>query len=170
MRRIILGLALLTLSATVFPHPASACGDKLVDISQGILPQRAQRAIQSGSILVYLTKTPVDQGTRRLVKLLTRVGNDVRIVTTLDELTNSLQSKDYDLVLADLDDLPAVRLAVELQTDALQLIPVLREDKNKHPVETSSEYRYTVSIPGRAHDQISTVNDALKARAADVEH
>ena len=79
MKRVLLVLGVVVCVGFVGTDPAGACGDKLVDISQGVKFQRAL-GMEPAAILLYVNVEAPKRSVKRLRASLTRVGHYVVLV------------------------------------------------------------------------------------------
>ena len=125
VRRILVSLAVLV--SLWGDAPARACGDKFLIIGKGVRAQRARGAAHHASILIYLD--PASEISRsaageRLAHNLKLAGHSVRSLSNREELTPTLSSGRYDIVLTELGDLDALAPIVGGAGKA-RLVPVL---------------------------------------------
>lgn len=158
--RTILALTLLLSSQSAF-----ACGDKLAQVGRGVRYQRAN-AVRSASILILIDARLDRQTASRLGRAFTTVGHKVQLVDGAARLAPALKAHRYDVVLTDNSE--AVAVAREVQSSSsprATVIPVVTRagDDAGGAVATASP---TITIPSREADQISVIDQAMKARDA----
>ncbi len=159
------GLVTLTVGLVVVlgPSPAAACGDKIVDISQGVLLQRAA-AVRTGKVLLYVSHASA-KTVGKLRSSLSRVGNGVEVVDDLATLERYLRSTSYDVVITALPDAEVVAGILGDQPSSARLIPFVDHSNEAKLDAARRAYGFALSVPGRANDQILTIDAALKATA-----
>ncbi|HEY5610049.1 MAG TPA: hypothetical protein VIL97_02480 [Thermoanaerobaculia bacterium] len=161
MRKAILGISVV-LFATATP-PAYPCGDKIVDMSRGVRFQRAC-AIRPASVLVYAANGPDAKSLETLKKSLVRVGHKVQLVRDAEGLKHLLPSKAYDLLIAPIDEATTAAALLKSTESSALLIPVLFGGKSAGLASVSRAYPFVLSVPGKAKDQILTIDEAMKSR------
>src|SRR5215467_2265544 len=104
MRRILVGLGLVSLTLSFVVAPGNACGDKTLGLNRGVRFQRAYAASHPASILAYMRpNSGVSAAIKdlRLDSALKLAGHKVRVVVEPSAFQEALASDRYDLVVAD---------------------------------------------------------------------
>jgi hypothetical protein len=164
MKRVLLVLGVVVCVGVVGTGPAGACGDKLVDISQGVKFQRAL-GLEPAAILLYVNAEAPKRSVKRLRSSLTRVGHSVVLVDDWELAIEALEGEEYNVVIAELSELATMELMVTGGTSPPLLLPFVFEGTDAELEEARKDYPYVLSVPGRDNEQILTVTDAIKARA-----
>lgn len=153
--------------ALLGPDLAAACGDKIVDISSGVRFQRAGAA-QTGAVLIFVGDASA-KAVKGLRSTLSRVGHQVEVVDDLSTLAREFEATSHDVVIA---ALPDAELVAELVAAILgdppwptRLIPFVDRSSEAKLEEARRNYGFALSVPGKANDQILTVDAAIEAIA-----
>src|SRR5688500_17731805 len=113
MRRYLL-VSIACVMAVVILNPAlvDACGEKLLTLGRAIRFQ-SRHSPRAASVLLYLPQTGAGQSWTdpNLESALREAGHAVRAATTSADLESALRSANYDVVLANLTDAPALERA-----------------------------------------------------------
>jgi hypothetical protein len=145
--------------------PAAACGDKIVDISQGVKFQRAL-GVNPATILVYVDADRVKRPVKRLVASLSRVGHDVDLVTDQQVVIEALRRSEYDLVIAELGEVALMETVLVPGSSPPRLIPLVLDASDAELALATEDHPYVLSVPGRDNEQILTVDEALRAQVS----
>jgi hypothetical protein len=164
MKRILLVLGVIVCIGMAGRGPAGACGDKLVDISQGVKFQRAL-GLEPAAILLYVNPEAPQRQIKRLRASLTRVGHHVVLVDDWQVALEALDGEDYDLVIAELSEVASLESMLIGGTSPPLLLPFVFDGTDAELDDAQNDYPYVLSVPGRDNEQILTVNAAIKARA-----
>lgn len=164
MKRALLVIGVVACIGLAGVVPAGACGDKLVDISQGVKFQRAF-GMEPAAILLYVDSEAPKRSVKRLRSSLTRVGYHVELVDDWMVAIEALEVGEYDLVIAELSELGTVRSMMVADITPPQLLPFVFDGTDAELEEARNEYPFVLSVPGRDNEQILTVIEAIEARA-----
>ncbi len=168
MKAVVAGASLLVSLVAFAGDDLSACGDKSLSAG-GIRMQRALAARYPASILAYAPPTSRLNVAARELKLqakLQEVGHKYREVTTLPDLEASAASGQYNLVLADLADVPALQNRLESSPARVVVVPVAYQLTKAEISEASKTCRFMITAPGRAAQYLVTIAQAVRSRGA----
>ncbi|HVR29561.1 MAG TPA: hypothetical protein VMS86_08500 [Thermoanaerobaculia bacterium] len=149
--------------ALLGPDLAAACGDKIVDISRGVRFQRAA-SVQTGAVLIF-TGDASAKSIKELRASLSRVGHQVEVVGDLSTLRRELEATSYDVVIAALPDAELVAGILGDPPWPTRLVPFVERGSGGELAAAKREHGFVLSVPGKANDQILTVDAALRAVA-----
>jgi hypothetical protein len=139
-----------------------ACGDKFVLFSRGTRFQRPP-VRGSASILIY------DNGTSGLSKALANVGVDGMLrkagyhpttVGTLAALHSALAKSDWDLILAEVTDVDAIRSHLRAD-DPVILLPVVLQATDAELKRLKKVHQRLLKAPTKSHAFLDAVDAAL---------
>lgn len=157
---------IVALTLLLSAQSAFACGDKLAQIGRGVRYQRAN-AVRAASILILIDARLDRQTASRLGRAFTTVGHKVQLVDGAAGLASALKTNRYDVILTDKNE--AVATAQEVKTSSspkATVIAVVNRSAGDETTVPGSSDSPTITIPGRAADQVSIVDQAVKARDA----
>jgi hypothetical protein len=141
-----------------------ACGDKFLVVTRGTRFQRPS-ARQPASVLLYAN--PTSRFTEALSRLpvdvtLKKAGYRTTTVTTTDALTASLQSGQWDVIVADLADMPGVRV---LSKDLTAIVlPVTFETNSAQLKRLKQQYHRVLNAPTRSQSILDAIDDVLATK------
>ena len=173
MRRILLGVGLVSGALLLAWTEARACGDKFLVIGRGVRYQRAHGAVQRASIVMYLDpKGHLEAVLKesRLEANLKLAGHTLRSVADRSELGEILRSERYDILLADISEM--VNLEGEVQSAARPFfLPVIYNPSGEELAEAERQYSCVMKSPSTKRHYLAVIDDAIvqkqKARAAE---
>jgi hypothetical protein len=143
-----------------------ACGDKFLVTSRGTRFQRAAAARQPATILVYAnpaSSLPKALERAAVEETLRRAGYRPTSVTAAGELERALRQGGWDLVLADLNDIAALRASVKGGT-APMLVPVVYNPTATQLAQAKKEYQRVLKGPVKSQAFLEAIDDALALR------
>jgi DNA-binding NtrC family response regulator len=162
-RIVLAGIALLPFCST----PGEACGDKFLVIGRGMRAPRA-RAAHKGSILLFLdprSPLPTALQETRVVADLKRVGHSLKAVDNREQAEAALKSGNYDLVVADISDMAALKAQAGAATSRPVLLPVLHNRTDEELAAVQKQYRWVMRSPNSGQRLLAVIDDALAYRA-----
>lgn len=158
----LLAIGLLALAATA-ANDVLACGDKFLVSSRGTRHQRAPIARTPASILVYanpaselpkaLTNVPVEATLRK-------AGYRPTSVATAEELDAALRTGSFDLVVAGLAEVQALRDRTQV-TDKSAYLPVLYNASASVLKQARKQYQIILKAPTRIEAFLETIDAAV---------
>jgi len=168
MPRSAVAMSLVLVVALVCSAPAQACGDKF--LVPGRAPEFGQAfaANQPGHILIY--RNPSSEVARSVMDdnlrdTLQRVGHMVEIVETPEALRRALDSSDYDIVLADVQDVPTVEGSEHGASPVM--LPVVYKASWTEVNKLKQVYQLILNAPSRVSQTVTLIDEAMNlSRAA----
>jgi hypothetical protein len=150
-------------------QPTRACGDKFLLVGRGVKFQRAYAAIYPASIVIYAQ--PERHTARairdpRLQTDLKLAGHRVLVVETDVALARALDSDKVDLVLTDVADADRMSTQGAASPSRPTVLPVMYEPTKEEAKAIETRYQCRLTSSDRADRYLVTIDDAMKARAA----
>ena len=153
----------LVVLATSVSTELLACGNKFLVASRGTRFGRVALARQEAAILVYANPEsvmPKALGDVPVEIILLQAGYLPKMVADPREFDEALRQREWDLVLADLND-PAL-LRVQLEGDAAPaVLPVLYEPTKTVLAQAKKDYGGALKAPFKSRRFLETVDDAV---------
>lgn len=146
-----------------------ACGDKFLLVGRGVKFQRAYAAIYPASIIIYAQpQRHAAKAIRdpRLQSDLKLAGHHVLLVETDAALAHALESTRVDLVLTDVADADRTSTQGAASPSKPTVLPVMYEPTREEAKEIEARYQCRLKSSDRADRYLATIDDAMKARAA----
>src|SRR5262245_59693292 len=168
MKRPLVVVGLLAISFVTFGPALDACGDKSLGPG-GIRWQRALAAQYPASILIYVRPNSQIAAAAQELKLqdaLRQVGHSYREVSTTSELEAALDSGQFNVVLADVSDLPDVQRRVDASRSRPATVGVAYKPTKAEAKEAASRYKFLIKAPGRSAQYLSTIADAVRSKSS----
>ena len=165
MKRAFVLAGLLTAAVFAFVSNADACGDKSLSAG-GVRMQRAAAARFPASILLYAPSSSRLPGATRELKLqekLREVGHTYREVATWPELQAAVATGQFNIILADMADLPELRRHVAPVTSRIAIIPVAYKLTKAESEEIKKQRGLVIKAPGSAAHYLTTIRDAVRS-------
>jgi len=157
MRRTAFGLSLLFVLAAT---DGIACGDKLVQIGRGVRYQRLNK-VHPATIVMYVGDSFDRRAAETLRKELLIAGHTVNLVDSRAALASALTSKKSDIVLTDVDSLPAVTEQVASWSTKPTIIPLI-ERATAAAAELQTRFPFVLTMTARSFDHLAVINRAMK--------
>jgi hypothetical protein len=146
-----------------------ACGDKFLLVGRGVKFHRAYAAIHPASIVIYAQpQRSAAKAIRdpRLQTDLKQAGHRVVLVESDEALARALGSDHVDLVLTDVADADRTSRQGAASPSKPDVLPVMYEPTREEAKEIESRYQCRLKTSDRADRYLVTIDDAMKARAA----
>jgi menaquinone-dependent protoporphyrinogen IX oxidase len=166
MTRRLAEAACLAVVLTAFAPDLHACGDKSLSAG-GIRMQRALAARYPASILIYTpsaSRLPDATHELKLQETLRQVGHTYREVTTFSELTASVGTGQFNVVLADFAEVS--ELQQKLEASPVVIVPVAYKLTKAETAEAAKQCRFVIKTPSRAAQYLSTIAEAVRSRSS----
>ena len=166
MTRRLAEAACLAVVLTAFAPDLHACGDKSLSAG-GIRMQRALAARYPASILIYspsASRLPDATRELKLQETLRQVGHTYREVTTFSELTASVGTGQFNIVLADFAEVS--ELQQKLEASPVVIVPVAYKLTKAETAEAAKQCRFVIKTPSRAAQYLSTIAEAVRSRSS----
>ena len=167
MMRTLVAAGLLTAAVLTYGPGLDACGDKSLSAG-GIRMQRALAARYPASILMYAPSASRIPGATRELKLhdtLRQVGHKYTEVTTWPELQASVDTGQFNIILADFADLPDLQQKLESSPSRVVIVPVAYKLTKAENAEAAKQCRFLIKAPGRAAQYLMTIAEAVRSRS-----
>jgi hypothetical protein len=168
MNRAFAAAGLLTFGLLAFDSDLNACGDKSLSAG-GIRMQRALAARYPASILMYVPATSRLSGAGREMKLqetLRRVGHSYREVATFAELQASVDTGQFNILLADFADLVELQQRFQSSPSRVVVVPVAYKLTKAETDEAAKQCRFLIKAPSRAAQYLTTIAEAVRSRSS----
>lgn len=168
MTRTFAAAGLLTVALVTCGPDLDACGDKSLSAG-GIRMQRALAARYPASILIYVPSASRLPGATRELKLhdtLRQVGHKYSEVTTWPELQASIDTGQFNIILADFADLPDLQQKLESSPSGVVIVPVAFKLTKAETAEAAKQSRFLIKAPSRAAQDPTTIAEAVRSRSA----
>ncbi len=173
MRRgLIVAAAVVGLTASA-ARVGTACGDKFLAIGRGARFNQVYAAIYPAAILLYAP--PGRASAPALLDLkfqasLTRAGHRLQVLTDEAPLGATLEAGRFDLVLADLTDVDALRARAARAPTQPTVLPVLAHPSKAELEAVKAKYQCEIKPSDKPSRFLSVIDDEMqmriKARAA----
>lgn len=163
-RRILLVTAMAAGALAFGGGVAAGCGDKFILLGRGA---RVARSRYPSSILIFMnpaSRIPAAEKEFRLEATLKAAGHKARVAETEAEVRKELESGKYDLVLADVVDVPGLRKEAGAAASKPVVLPLLY---NPTPAELSAaekEANCMVRPSKQSRDLLAVVDQTLAER------
>jgi len=163
MRKILLSL-MLAGGALLGAREAGACGDKFLVIGRGVRQQRLQGAVRRASILLYLDAQGHLQSALAESKLesnLKLAGHRLHSAQGRSQLAESLASGKYDIILADISEVPALEQVVGSGGARPFLLPVIYNSTGDELAEAKAEFSCVMNSPSTSKHYLAVIDEAM---------
>jgi hypothetical protein len=131
MNRIVLTTLLLTTTLVAIP-PALACGDGLFNMGGGLRYQ-GYLAPRPATVLVYDNERTPSADRIAVYRGLVRAGHTLSIAHSVDELSQALHERRYDVVIAGLEEVGKVTAQTSAEAATPTLLPVIERSQRNAP-------------------------------------
>ena len=143
-----------------------ACGDKSLSAG-GIRMQRALAARYPASILIYAPPSSRLQEAAhelRLQETLRQVGHKYRDVTSLPDLQTAAATGQFNVVIADLADIPELQRTLGPSSARVAVVAVAYRLTKQETATAAKIFRLLIKVPTHAADYLRTIADAVRTR------
>jgi hypothetical protein len=168
--RVFLPILIVALTVVGLASQATqACGDKFLLVGRGVKFQRAYAAIYPASIIIFAQpQRSAAKAIRdpRLQADLKQAGHRVVLVESEEALARALERDKVDLVLTDAADADRTSRQGATSPSRPTVLPVMYEPTREEAKEVESRYQCWLKSSDRADRYLLTIDDAMKARAA----
>lgn len=161
MRRIT--IAFLLASGTVLLSIAvvDACGDKLLRVGSGV---RFQRSVHPASILIYVSPDTPVSATSRVQSFLKRAGHKPSTVQGINGFGGAVNSGRYDIILANLSDVPGLQKQIETSTSKPTIVPIAINANKAERAAAKKEYKCLVKDSNDGDEYLDAIEAAMRSR------
>jgi hypothetical protein len=167
MLRILIVVAVLVGAAPSLCTVAYACGDKFLIVGRAARFTQAYAAIHPATILLYTPSGRVGSTAildPKFQASLTRAGHRLQVVKNEELLISTLQAGRFDLVLADVADLEAIKVKAEQSPSQPTVLPVMYKPTKAEAEAVKARYRCELKSSDRPARYLSTIDDEMQAR------
>jgi hypothetical protein len=168
--RVFLPILIVALTVVGLASQATqACGDKFLLVGRGVKFQRAYAAIYPASIIIFAQpQRSAAKAIRdpRLQADLKQAGHRIVLVESEEALARALERDKVDLVLTDAADADRTSRQGAASPSRPTVLPVMYEPTKEEAKEVESRYQCRLKSSDRADRYLLTIDDAMKARAA----
>lgn len=165
MPKRILVVAALVAGALIFGRDiAAACGDKFVLLGRGA---RVARSQFPSTILIFMnpsSRMPAAEKEFRLEATLKAAGHKAKVAETDAEVQKALATGKYDLVLADVVDVPELRKEAGGSASKPVVLPLLYEPTPDELSAAEKEANCAVRPSKKSQDLLAVVDETMKGR------
>ena len=161
-------LVLVTAAVLQSTDTMQACGEKFLVVGRGVSFHRAYAAIYPASIVLYAQPQRGASKAMRDPKFLAelkKAGHRVLLVDSDAALARALESDRVDLVLTDSADADRMSRQAAASPSGPEVLPVMYEPTKTEAKAVEARFRYPLKTSDRADRYLSTIDDAMKARA-----
>jgi hypothetical protein len=144
----------------------SACGDKSLSAG-GIRMQRALAARYPAAVLIYAPSASRLQGAThelRLQETLLKVGHKYREVSTASDLQASVDTGQFNIVLADFADVAELQQKLDSSPSRVSIVGVAYKLTKAETAEASRQCRFLIKAPSHAAQYLTTIADAVRSK------
>ena len=163
MRRVLLLTGVLSAAFFIIGN-ASACGDKLVLLSWGFRFQPTVSAHPASVLMFARPKSRTAAIAEISKRALEQAGHKFRTVQNIDEVTEALNSARYDLILADVEDMPAIEQRMGSISATPLFVPVVYKGWKQESPAAAMQYAYVLESTGNVGNDVSAIDKAMKLK------
>jgi DNA-binding NtrC family response regulator len=165
MRKTFALVTLVLFGLGAFWKTTSACGDKFLVLGKGLRYERAKAAAHPGSILIYLDNNPEDQkfGTD-LENALKKAGHQIQTVDNTSQLTTTLKSGKFDLVLLNLSDAPLLEEQIITSPSKPAVLPIIYNQTGTEVAAAGKQYDCILKAGSKNTNVLQVVDEAVGER------
>ena len=165
MMKRVLTLMAIVAGALIFGEAAlSACGDKFVLLGRGV---RVARSKYPSTILIYMNPTsrvPAADKEFHVEAVLKAAGHRAKVAESESEVEKALASGNYDLVLADYNDVPSLRKDAASVRSKPVVLPLLYKPTPAELSAAEKESQCLVRPSKASRDLLAVVDQTLAER------
>ena len=156
----LLAACLLVVSDT---SSADACGDKFLRVGRGARYQRAYVAVHPASVLLLARPgSSVATALRELEPALKRAGHKAEVVQDPSAIGPALSRKPFQIILADIKDLPAAESAVKANGTRVELLPFLDQPAPAARAAAEQDFRCVAETPGKKGQVLAEIDELME--------
>jgi len=164
MNKRLVVVAVIAVGSLLRAVAVEACGDKFVLIGRGA---RVARAKYPSSILIFMnpaSRIPAAEKEFHVEAILKAAGHKARVAENEAEVRREVESGKYDLVLADVTDVPALRREAGATSAKPAVIPILYEPTPAELAAAEKDASCLVRPSKKSRDLLAVVDDAMRDR------
>ena len=163
-KRVLILIAIVIGAVVLGESAASACGDKFVLLGRGA---RVARSKYPSTILIYMNKSsrvPAADKEFHVEAVLKAAGHKAQVAETEAEVEKALASGNYDLVLADYNDVVALRKDAASVHSKPVVLPLLYKPTPAELAAAEKEAECLVRPSKASRDLLVVVDQTLAER------
>jgi hypothetical protein len=144
---------------------AAGCGDKFVLVSGAA---RVNRSKFPSRVLVFMnpaSRVPAAEKEFHVEATLTAAGHKTKVVESEAEVEKALQSGKYDLVLADVADVPELRKQCGASASKPAVLPLLYKPTAAELSAAEKEANCLVRPSKKSSDLLAVIDETMKDRS-----
>jgi len=164
MKRLPLLAAIVAGVLAFGPDVATGCGDKFVLIGGGA---RVNRSKFPSRVLVFMnpgSRIPAAEKEFHVEATLAAAGHKPKVVESEAEVEKALASGQYDLVLADLADVPMLRKECSSIASKPAVLPLLYKPTAEELVAAEKEANCLARPSKRSSDLLAVIDETMQSR------
>jgi hypothetical protein len=166
MRRTALGLAAAVAGVLLLgPGAAAGCGDKFVLVGGAA---RINRSKFPSRVLVFMnpsSRVPAAEKEFHVEATLTAAGHKAKVVESEAEVKKALETGKYDLVLADVADVPELRKQCGASASKPAVLPLLYKPTADELSAAEKEANCLVRPSKKSSDLLAVIDETMKDRS-----
>ena len=144
---------------------AAGCGDKFVLLGGGA---RINRSKFPSRVLVFMnpgSRVPAAEKEFHVEATLTAAGHKTKVVESEAEVRKALESGKYDLVLADVTDVPELRKQCGASASKPAVLPLLYKPTPEELSAAEKEANCIVRPSKKSSDLLAVIDETMKDRS-----
>lgn len=144
---------------------ASGCGDKFVMLGGGA---RINRSKYPSRVLVFMnpaSRVPAAEKEFHVEATLTAAGHKAKVVESEAEVQKALETGKYDLVLADVTDVPELRKQCGASASKPAVLPLLYKPTPEELSAAEKEANCNVRPSKKSSDLLAVIDETMKDRS-----
>jgi hypothetical protein len=164
MKRLPLLAAIVAGVLVLGPAVAAGCGDKFVLIGGGA---RVNRSKFPSRVLVFMnpgSRIPAAEKEFHVEATLAAAGHKPKVVESDAEVERALESGGYDVVLADLADVPALKAKCGASASKPAVLPLLYKPTAEELAAAEKEANCLVRPSKRSSDLLAVIDETMQSR------
>jgi hypothetical protein len=146
------------------PGRAAGCGDKFVLIGGGA---RVNRSKFPSRVLVFMnpaSRIPAAEKEFHVEATLAAAGHKPKVVESAAEVEKALASGQYDLVLADLADVPMLRKECSSSASKPAVLPLLYKPTSEELAAAEKEANCLARPSRKSSDLLAVIDETMQSR------
>jgi hypothetical protein len=163
-KRVLTFVAMVVVALVIGETIALACGDKFVLLGMG---SRVARSKYPSTILIYMnpaSRVPSADKEFHVEAVLKAAGHKAKVAESQGEVEKALASGKYDLVLADYNDVPALRKEASSMPSKPIVLPLLYKPTPAELSAAEKEAECLVKPSKASRDLLVVVDQTLAER------
>ncbi|HLN57909.1 MAG TPA: hypothetical protein VK416_05070 [Thermoanaerobaculia bacterium] len=144
---------------------AAGCGDKFVMLGGGA---RINRSKFPSRVLVFMnpaSRVPAAEKEFHVEATLTAAGHKTKVVESEADVRKALESGKYDLVLADVADVPELRKQCGASASKPAVLPLLYKPTPEELSAAEKEANCNVRPSKKSSDLLAVIDETMKDRS-----